>query len=357
MAIRDFNSITAVLVALFLDQIINQINRAVVLAQILDVKPGTGKNIQWPIKTGQETPDTAPIPDGADVTQFNQDDKDPAVLQYNTYHDAFVVTGRAIAAAQAAGNPSQLAQVVVDELGDSIQRLARAIARDCYTGPGTVNRIHGLYAVGNEPIGDQGSYGGVSRAAVPQWQGNVVPAGGADLTAIGANGIREAFNFMRELEKTIYDASGTTPDLYICDSTQHARLGLAFQQERRYVQEVTRGDGTVVKLDGGYQVLEFDGKPIIRDVLHPPQRVSALNTGVVYLSQLPDGPDAANRAMGSVQLQGTPEAQFGVQKVPLTARLQPLAITGDAYKYALYVYPQLWVKRPNATGYLDNLAT
>ena len=43
-------------------------------------------------------------------------------------------------------------------------------------------------------------------------------------------------------------------------------------------------------------------------------------------------------------------------KTKFTARIQQLAITGDAFKFALYCYPQLQVRRPNACGFLKNLA-
>jgi hypothetical protein len=356
MALVQFTTIDQVLAALFMDMVENQINRAVVLAQILGAKMGTGKNIQWVVKTGDATPSGAVIPDGADVTVYNNDTKLPAVLQYGTYHDAFSLTGKALAGARAAGNPAEIAQLFADELGDSVERLARAIAADVYSGSGAVDTIHGLYAAGNEAIGDQGVYAGLSRASVAQWQGNVVDATGINLSATGANGIKESFNYMRELRRTIYSASGEKPDLFITDPIQHERIGLSYQAERRYVSEVRMGDGTVIKLDGGYNVLEFDGVPVIEDVQHPAQKVTALTTRHVGISQLADGPDAINRAMGTVGLAGTPEEHFGQGRMPLTARIQPLATTGDAFKIALFVYPQVQVKRCNAQGYLDNLA-
>lgn len=353
MALVEFSTIDATLAELFFDEIANQINRAVVLGQVLDVSPGTGKNIQWAVRMGDATPTGAVIADGADVSTFNNDDKQPAVLQYGTYHDAFSVTGKAMAAARAAGNPAELAALMVDELGDSVQRLAMAIATDIYVGTGATNNIWGLYgSLGTgtvDAIGDSGVYANINRATYSQWQGNVVDAGGADFQA-------NAFALMRQLRREIYTASGERPDIFVTDPTQHEKLGLAYQAERRYVDEVRRADGTVIKLDGGYQVLEFDGIPVIEDVLHPVQKVTALNSRHVKLSQLIDSPDVMNRAMGTISLGGTPEANMGAGKMKLYARIQPLAITGDAFKYALYVYPQLVVKRPNACGFLTNLA-
>ena len=139
------------------------------------------------------------------------------------------------------------------------------------------------------------------------------------------------------------------------DPIQHERLGLAYQVERRYTSQVTLR-GEVIQLDGGYQVLEFDGIPCIEDTQHPAQIVTGLNTRHVRFAQLPDDSDVMNRAMGRVGLAGTPEEQFGAGRMRLSARIQPLSITGDAFKFALYAYPQLQVKRPNATGFISGLA-
>lgn len=353
MAPVTFSGIDATLAEIFFDEIANQINRACVTAQVLDISPGTGKNIQWAVRTGTATPTTAVIADGADVSTFNNDAKAPAVLQYGTYHDAFSVTGKAMAAARAAGNPAELASLLVDELGDSVERLSRAIASDIYVGTGATDNIHGLYgslgAGTVDALGDSGIYAGINRAVTTQWQGNVVDAGLVDFQA-------NAFTLMRQLRREIYQSSGERPDIFITDPVQHEKLGLAYQAERRYTDSIRRADGSVIKLDGGYQVLEFDGIPVIEDVLHPVQKLTALNSRHVKISQLIDSPDVMNRAMGNIGLAGTPEEQFGQQKMKLYARIQPLAIAGDAFKYALYVYPQLCVKRPNSCGFITNLA-
>lgn len=353
MATVAFSTIEATLADLFFDDVANQINRSVVLAQVLDVRPGTGKNIQWSARTGTATPSTAVIADGADVSTFNNDTKSPAVLQYGTYHDAFAITGKAMAAARAAGNPAELAALMVDELGDSVERLARAVANDVYVGTGATDNMHGLYSslgAGTvDAIGDTGIYAGINRASVAQWQSNVIDAGLADFSS-------NAFTLMRQLRRSIYVSSGERPDIFITDPVQHERLGLAYQAERRYTDTVRRNDGSVIKLDGGYQVLEFDGISVIEDVLHPVQKVTALNSRHVFLTQLADSQDALNRAMGTVRLAGTPEEQFGQQQTGLYARIQPLAITGDAFKYQLILYPNVVVKRPNACGVITNLA-
>lgn len=346
MATQEYSTIESVLADLFYDDLSNAINRAVVLGQILDVKPGPGKNIQWVAKTGTATPATAVIGDGDDVTVFNSDTKRPAVLQYGTYHDAFAITGKALAAARAAGNPAELAALLVEELGESVTRLASAIGAHIYTGDGSTDTIAGLLDATNPAIGDIGTYATIARGSVAQWKGNVVDANGDTLS----------FELIRDLRRAIYVASGQKPDLFFCDPLQHETLGLLYGDKRRYVDEIRRNDGTRIKLDGGYQVLEFDGIAVVEDVQCPAGVFGALNTRYVHLSQMFDSPDALNRAMGQVQLAGTPEEQYGAGKLKLSARIQPLAITGDAFKFQLILYPQLVVRCPNTCGYIENLS-
>lgn len=342
MADRTFANITDTLVKLFYDDITSSINRAIVLAQLLEVKNANGQNIQWGAKFGTSV--GASIADGADVSTYNSDDKVPAVLQYGTYHDAFAITGKAAAAAAAAGNPAQLADLFADELMDSASRLARVIGGDVYTGAGTTNLIHGLTATAG-PLDTTGTYAGIARGTYTQWAANEVDAASAGLS----------FSLMRAARRSIYEASGEKPDLIICDAAQHEKYGALFGSERRYVDQI-RMRGETIKLDGGYQVLEFDGIPVVEDAQAPAQTMMFLNTRYLYMSQLPDPSTMLNQSMGNLQLAGTNEEQFGDSPIKLTARILPLAKTGDKYKFALYCYPQLVARKCNVHGSIINLA-
>lgn len=342
MTPRVLADITNALVKLFYDDVTNNINRAVVLAQLLPVKMGTGQNIQWVAKFGTATPAGAVIADGADVTVYNQDDKVPAVLQYGTYHDAFGVSGKAAAAAAAAGNPDQLADLFGDDMLDSGARLASAIATHIYTGSGATDNIHGLTAAAG-PLATTGVYAGIDKAVRTQWAGNQVNGAAAALT----------FAMMRQMRRTIYVASGEKPDLIITDPASHEKYGNLFGAERRYVQDV-RLRGETIRLDGGYQVLEFDGIPVIEDQLCPAGDMLFLNSRHLYLSQLPDPLTSLNQSMNLVDLAGTPEEQFGDGKTQLRARVIPLAKTGDSYKFELICYPQLVSRKCNVHGRLFN---
>jgi len=345
MAARDFSSIDSALATIFENEVASQINRAVVSFQVIPSIPADGKNVSWDAKFGTATPTTAPIGDGTAVTVFNADTKVPATLQYTTYHDAFTVTGRAAAASAAAGNPSQLSNLFRDELTDSVNRLSSALGHDFYLGTGASNQIMGLMDSTAGGIIDSGTYANISRSSQTQWKGNVVDAASSSLS----------FTLIRDLIRKIYVACGRKPDLFVCDPTQHEKLGLLYGAQRRYVDQV-RIQGQTIKLDGGYNLLEIDGNPVVEDVQCPSGVFAGLNTREVRWRYLPQpSPEQMQGSMGEVGLQGTPEMQFGVGAVKLMGRLKRLADTGDAANFQLIVYPQVQVRSPNTCGQIINL--
>lgn len=345
MAVRTFADITGTLVKLFYNDVTNSINRAVVLGQLLETKPGTGQNIQWPAQFGTESdPAAAVIADGADVSVYNRDKKIPAVLQYGTYHDAFEVTGKAAAAAAVARNPSQLADLFGQDMKDAAQRLAHAIGAHTYSGSGASDTIHGLTATAG-PLAITGTYAGIDKAVDTQWQANQVDAQGAGIS----------FALMREMDRVNYDACGEPADIIICDPTQHEKYGLLFGSERRYVDHVFVA-GKKITLSGGYKVLEHDGVSVIRDRQATSGQMLFLNSRHLYMSQLPDALTSMKQSMGFAKLAGTFEEQYGNKPIGIQARVIPLAKTGDSYKFQLICYPQLVSRRNNCHGSIINLA-
>lgn len=343
MATRDFASVTSALATLMEEQVISQVNRSVVLAQILGVVPAEGKNVTWDVKFG--TDKGAAIADGVDNTTYNVDTKVPATLDYAEYTDAFSLTGRAMSAAMATGNPRVLANLFLEEAADSVERLADGIGDGIYNGSGATDNIWGLYA-SVSPIGSTGIYANVNRSTYAQWKGTVTDAASAPVS----------FDMLRSQMSAIYVASGEQPDVIVCDATQHDKIGQLFGANRRYIDEVRRSDGTVIKLSGGYKVLEFDGVPIIRDRQHPASKITFLNSRHTRLRQLPAPPADITGQMGApIVIGGTPEEQLGPGRTKLSCFMIPFAKTGNAHKFGLYCMPQLQVRRCNSGGYITNL--
>lgn len=347
MAAVDLSAIASALATLFEDKIAMQINRSVVLAQLLEVKPGNGKNLTWNARFSAASYQAAVIADGADVAGYNSDLKVPATLDYGTYHDPFSISGKARAAAALTGNPADLEDLYAEEIEESVTRLASNIGSDFYVGTGATDHIMGLTAT-NGPLKATGTYANISRATYTEWASNVLANGGVERAL--------SFSLMRQATRAVYDASGEHVDLIMCGSLIHEKYGELFGDNRRYLQEVyLRGQKIV--LDGGYKALEFDGIPVVKDRHCPAGKMLFLTTSHIKIRPLPHAPDAVNRSTGMIGLHGTPEGQYGAGKNVLTARINPLSVTGDAYKFQLITYPQIQVKRCNAQASLEDLPT
>lgn len=341
---RDFAAASAALGTIIEPQVVSQINRAVVMARVLGVQPADNQKVTWDVRLGTSV--GAPIADGADVSTYNADTRVPASIDYGEYNDSFAITGRAMAAAMATRNPEQLANIFIEDMSDSVERLAFGIGADVYTGTGATDRIWGLYGGAATPLGITGTYAGISRGTYSQWQSNVVDAGGKPAST----------GLLRDLRRKIYTASGMKHDLFICDPLQHQAIGEAMGVNRQQVDYVRRNDGMTIKLDAGYNALSFDGITVLEDVQHPAQTITAINTSFVRLRQLPAPPaDIIGQQGSPIVIGGTPDEQLGPGRTNVQAFVIPFAKTGNLHKFGLYAFIQLQVKRPNTCGSIINL--
>jgi hypothetical protein len=340
-------SITSSLATIFENDIVSQFNRSVVLTQLLPFRAGTQKQLAWdPEFDG--TNNAGAIAEGADVSAYSDDTITPAFLPWANYSDAFSISGMALSAAAATGNPDELANLFQEKMDRAVMRLTRALNSHWYTGQGSSaspGQIQGLVDT-NGALQASSNYAGIAGGTYSQWNSNVRANGGIARPL--------SVDLMRQMRVDIFNACGERPDLIICDATQQENYGKLLGPSRRYVQDVfLRGQS--VKLDGGYQSLDFDGIPVIADPNCPAGKMLFLNTRYTFIRQLPP----ANMPMGissaTVRLHGTAEEQLGQMATALTARINLLAVTGDAYKFQLIVYPQLQVRRPNACGLISDL--
>lgn len=348
----DVSRITNALATIFAPKIIAQMNRSVVLLQLLPFAEGAGKNMSWDVEfPNASATATSTIVEGADVAVYNDDDIVPAVLQWGDYSEAIQITGKARAIAASTGNPEELVDLFGQKIERAIRRLCKNIGKDIYTGAGSSGAIMGLFGgatlTSGAPMSNAGTYASVNRSTYTDWKCNVLANSGV----ARANSIA----LMRQARRTIYEACGEMPDLIVCDAAQHEAYGALFGTERRYVQEVTiRGQRIV--LDGGYRALEFDGIPVIADVNCPAGNMLFLNSSYLKMRQLRDSVDGVNKSRGMVNLHGTAEEQFGAAQTKLQARMNDIAVTGDAVKFQMVLYPQLQMERCNAHLLLTDLS-
>lgn len=355
MAAIALSDITSALATLFEDQLVAQWNRAVVLTKLLPVVQGSAQNINWDVKAtdGSVAHTSSMIAEGATVSTFSDDALTKATLSFTNYYDAFGISGLALNAAAATGNPAGLADLFGEKFMDSVTRLAKNLNQEWYTGTGASNHIAGLVDPTNGALKASGTYAGINKGSVTLFQGNELTNGGSPRPV--------SFQIMRDTIRSVYVASGTTPDLIVCDPIQFARYGMLFGEQRRYMAEMTTAGGSY-KLDGGFKALEFDGIPVVQDKDANSGQMLFLNTNHVRIQQMPDMLADANQP-GSIgkaaklKLTGTPETQLGAGTTSLSARLLPLAIVGDNYTFQLVIYPQLQVRRPNSCAMLGDLVS
>lgn len=106
-----------------------------------------------------------------------------------------------------------------------------------------------------------GTYMGISRTGLPGWQSNIVDLADQNLTEAV---IQSAFD-----QADINGDGTTTPDLLISNHAVRALYVQLLQTQRRFT--------TPMKLEGGFDVLEYNGKPWAVDKAAPPQRIFYLS--------------------------------------------------------------------------------
>jgi hypothetical protein len=311
--------------------------------QLLNTGAGEGKQLAWNARFGTAVGGSRA--EGADVVTFNNDDKVPATLQYGTYDDAFAMTGKAISAAMNARNPDELEDLFQDEMGDCIERLAKGINGDIFTGAGGTDQIMGLFGTSG-PLDTTGTYATIDRATYSQWASNELANGGVPRAL--------TFALMRQALDDIYTASGESTDLIVTTPALYTKFGNLFGDNRRYQTEVTVR-GKKITLSGGFNALEFDGIPVVRDVDCPAGKMAFLSTRTIKVCQMPDEVTDVNESKGMHQLEGSPEMDFGAGRQGLVARLNPLGRDGDKLKFQAILYPQLKVRRPNGQASIVDL--
>lgn len=127
------------------------------------------------------------------------------------------------------------------------------------TGAGEANaankEIDGL----NAAVKAAGTYLGIDRTGIPEWQSNLVDAAGA---------LTEA-KMRIAMDQSQINGNGE-PDLLISDFVTRRRYEALLQSQKRFVQPL--------ELEGGHTALEFDGKALVVDKDAPQERIYYLRT-------------------------------------------------------------------------------
>jgi hypothetical protein len=315
--------------------IIRQINRKAALLKMLKIEPGSGKNVAWAAEGDGMFAES--FAEGADVTEFGSDAQDPAILQWGMYRSNLHVSGLAMAAASTSGTPFGNIPLWGRNIANASGVLASKINMALYKGTGVGSTIAGLgVAIGSTT----NVYAGIDRTTRPYFRPIVTDPGSP--TAPTIDSIRDHLG-------EIYDASGEVPDIAMCPTNIFNTIGGLFQNQRRYIEEVTTAQGRIV-LRGGYQGLEIDGCVFLKDKDATPNEIQFINTNHIWMETLcPAGPPLPE----GMEMQMQADDGFGAFMLAL--QYEMLAKVGDSTRAMVKCYLQMKCDRPNSCGVMKNV--
>lgn len=328
---------------------VKQQNRPAVTLTLLTKRSRSGKNCAWDVETGTATGQQ--FDDGQDVSVYNADADTPAVLQWAEIGDAMAITGRA---EDAAANESiaAIANMYQTKLEGCGTRTADKFNVDIWSadGSGSPQKLHGL-THSSGPLAATGTYATIDRASFPQWASNLYTNGG----------VPRAFNidFLEKAEEDALSRSGTTPKAYVTTPSIWRAYAESISPQRRYLQEMTLR-GQKIVLDGGWQAIDFNGKPVFKDPQATAGCFAGLDLDNLFLDYLPVAPQRVNRGdvIGFIPVNGTPQ-EMGPQSPPggqaLMAAVYKLARTGNKTKIQVLVTAALTAERCNSSFLIKDL--
>ncbi len=310
--------------------VVRQINRRAVLAKLLEVVPGEGKNVAWaPASSGALAENYA---EGADAANFGSDAQASAVLNWGLYRANFHVSNLAMDTAATSSSPLGNRALWGRNLVDATAALASKINQELYVGTDGTDGIIGL----DEAIGDTANtYATIVRGTSAYWQPFVVDPGVA--TPI-------SFELIRDDMAAIYEQCGDIPNLAMVTPAVFNEVGGLFDDTRRHVDSVMTARGPI-RLDFGFQALEVDGMVFVKDKDAADNCIYYINTDTVQLEVLP------HTQMDMVrEMYGMVGGDDGFGPVPLGFKYEMLAKTGASEKAEVLFTGQLAVRRPNSCG-------
>jgi hypothetical protein len=157
---------------------------------------------------------------------------------------------------------------------------------------------------------------------------------------------------IRADQAQIYRNSGEHPDLALVSPEIFNTLASTYDPNRRYTQDVVNVARGPIKLDAGFEAINFDGTSFVKDKDATQNSITYLSTQWVHLEYLPPPSDlmAQIGELGAVDY-----ADDGFGQIPLGYWVEKLSKTGDSDKYMMTFNGQLVVRRPNACGQRVNV--
>lgn len=334
------------LAALILEQkyrgrMVHQINRRSVILKLLKCIPAMGQNAAWGVKGSGQVAEQ--YSEGSDVTNFGSNTQSQALLNWGLYRSNFHITGTARRGAQFAATPEMQSNQLLANIEDATMQLTTQINTALWNDAGTTGFMAGIgVSVGTT----NNVYAGIDRTVGGNsfWLPYQVNPGSLQPLS---------FAQIRADMAAIYIASGEQPDIALCDPYTFNTVGSLFDANRRYLVDTVDVSKGVIKLEGGFQAIEFEGMYFIKDKDSPANQITYLSSEYVHMEYLPPPADLMAQ-LGELGMEE--QANDGYGTIPLGFWVEKLAKTGDSDKYMMTWNGQLVVRRPNACGTRLNIA-
>lgn len=340
MAVSSLSAISSALSLTFQPKLARQWNRMARTLAMLEAKPGQGKSVNWDVSLSGQT--AATYTEGDDVAsgELLIDAKQPAVLAWGLYRNAFGLTEHQIEAAMNSKDTAEeLTQLLEESVFESHAALASILNAAVFAGTGS-GALVGLDAA----LITSGTYGGIDVGTYPTFA-STVNANGAVPRAL-------TIDLMNTVESSIFTASGHRPDVIVTTPAIHAKYKGLFEPIRRVVGDSPGAYDTSVQDDMVY----FMGIPVIRDKDCPAGKMYFLNRSAMHIAYMP--PTNFGDAFGFVVRMGSGEAggDGEVNQSGLPFAIKALAKTGTSVKFFVKSTCQLVVRHPNRCAVLKDLA-
>jgi hypothetical protein len=344
MALETLAQVSAALTQVFAPDLQRQMNRLATTAAMLQAERGQGKNCAWDVEFSGAVADA--VAEGADVTpaELTTDPLVPATLGWAIYRQSFGLTETEIdAAASSVGTPEVLLDMFGERVLNAHHALCSKVNADLFDGTGLApNNNPNLIGLFGGPLEPTGIYAAINRATYGEWASNVLANGNVPRPL--------TIDLMAQMEQNIFTACGEPPNLIIASSGVLRRYENFFESVRRVVAD---GRGPL-EYNAGATNLFYKGIPIVRDRNCRAGRMVFLNTNYVRVKYLPH--INPGDALGHAETRLVSGAGAVQTATDIPARIVLLAKTGDAVRASVKTTIQLAVKRPNACGYIADIA-
>ena len=359
--------------------LIRQMNRHAPLLARLPLVAGKGTSVKFDISTSANT--AGSMPEGYAFSVANDmslDHYQPAELNWALYASAFSLSDLSMDAVASSVAPGDVtSDYIRSRIIDAQRNLCSTINLELYAGIGstssstfgstTAKTIVGLtpgYIDATSNVGGAitsstasgQTYGGVARATYTTFTGSYNANSGSPATL--------TTKMMSLMIKDIIVKSGEVPNLIVASPGLIPVLEEIIRTSGNYRLPQTSGSfdfGPDVHGVAGEVNLSFQGIPVIMDYTLGTQEVSDgfgrlyfLNTDYLEVRTL----KAQNHRDVSWFREEQAEAgsQTSVQSAVLPVKLVRLAKTGDVESFYIRSALQLVSKRPNANGWITNIA-